>query len=136
MTKHTGEEQESLTKFMQENNLTSESKLVRYTSKDHLKESDGHLYLNAKQDPMEMVVDRYHGSSEVFIASEIGPGLAFLSEKEEEYEIADRICVEIVLKDVLDQGGLVYIVTSLPPYLKAFYCTLPDGKVKVEIICG
>ena len=136
MKKITTEEQQILTTFMKDNNLTSESILYRYTSKGHLKEVDGQLYIESKQDPIEMVVDRYHGFWEVFIASEIGQGLSFLSNREEEYESTDRVCVEIKLKDVLDQGGLIYTVTSLPAYIKAFFCTLPEGEVKVEIICG
>lgn len=71
------------------------------------------MYLEAKTDPTDMVVDRYHGFLEVFIASEVGQGISFLSEKENEYERSNRICVELNLKDVLDQGGLIYNVTSL-----------------------
>lgn len=132
MKKLTTEEEQILKAFMQENNLTSDSKLVRYTSKKHLKELNGHLYLDAKKDPIEMVVDRYHGFWEVFIASEIGQGISFLSNREAEYDRSDRVCVELTLKDVLDQGGLIYSVTSLPAYIKAFFCTLPEGKVRVE----
>ena len=43
-------------------------------------------------------------------------------------------CVELILKDVLNQGGLIYTVTSLPAYIKAFFCTLPEGRVKVTVI--
>ena len=68
----TAEESQILTAFMQENNLTSESKLYRFTSKDYLKESNGKFYLMAKTEPTDMVVDRYHGFWEVFIASEVG----------------------------------------------------------------
>lgn len=133
MKKLTTEEEQILKAFMQENNLTSESKLVRYTSKKHLIELNGNLYLEAKKEPIEMVVDRYHGFWEVFIASEIGQGISFLSNIEAEYDRSDRVCVELTLKDVLDQGGLVYNVTSLPAYIKAFFFTLPEGKVKVII---
>jgi len=106
---------------------------VRYTSRNYLKEIDGHLFLEAKKSPTDMVVDRYHGYWEVFLSSEVGQGISFITEKEEEYERSDRVCVVLNLKDVLDQGGLVYTVTSLPAYIKAFFCTLPEGKVKVEI---
>jgi hypothetical protein len=129
----TTEEKNSLNAFMQENNLTAESKLYRYTSSHYLKKIDGQLFLEAKTEPIEMVVDRYHGYSEVSIASEIGQGLSFLSAREEEYDRSDRVCVELKLKDILDQGSLVYSVTSLPAYLKAFFCTLPEGKVKVNL---
>ena len=133
MKKLTIEEQESLKSFLKENHLSSESKLVRYTSKNYLEYSNGHWYLKAKKEPFEMVVDNYHGFSEVFIASEIGQGIAFLTTNEKEYESSNRICIEVNLNDVLIQGGLVYIVTSLPAYLKAFFCTLPEGKVKIAI---
>ena len=134
MKKITTEEREILSKFMQDNNLTNESKLVRYTSKSYLKELNGKLYLEAKKEPLDMVVDRYHGFWEVFKASEIGQGISFLSNREAEYESHDRVCVEIRLKDVLDQGGLIYSVTSLPAYIKAYFCTLPDSKVKVNLV--
>ncbi len=133
MKKLTVEEEQVLTAFMQENNITSESKLYRYTSKNYLKELNGEFYLEAKKEPTDMVVDRYHGFWEVFLASEVGPGISFLTNREQEYERTDRVCVEISLKDVLDQGGLIYNVTSLPAYLNAFFCTLPDGKVKAEV---
>lgn len=133
MKKRTTEEQQILTAFMKENNLTPESKLYRYTSKDYLKGLDNQYYLEAKTNPTDMVIDRYHGFWEVYIASEVGQGISFLSSKEQEYERLDRVCVELNLKDVLDQGGLIYKVTSLPAYINAFFCTLPIGEVKVVL---
>jgi hypothetical protein len=130
----TTEEKDSLNVFMQENNLTKESKLYRYTSNHYLKKIDDQLFLEAKSEPIDMVIDRYHGFSEVSIASEIGQGLSFLSDREDEYDRSDRVCVELKLKDVLDQGSLVYTVTSLPAYLKAFFCTLPEGLVKIKVV--
>ena len=134
MKTHTTEEQESLTKFMQENDLTPDSKLYRYTSKDYLKEVDNMFFIEAKSNPLDMVIDNYHGSSHVFISSNIGQGLSFLTAKEDEYENSERVCVELDLKNVLNQGGFVYAVTSLPAYLKAFFCTLPEGEVKVKVV--
>ena len=134
MKKLTKEEQQILNAFMKEYNLTSESKLYRYTSKNYLKESNRELYLESKKEPNDMVIDRYHGFWEVFLSSNIGQGISFLSNTEQEYERTDRICVEMQLKDVLDQGGLIYTVTSLPAYIVAFFCTLPEGNVKVKIV--
>ena len=134
MKTYTPEELEMLTKFMNENDLSQEIKLFRYTSKDYLNEIDGKYYINAKTEPLDMVIDNYHGSSHVFISSDIGQGLSFLTAMEDEYQSSDRICVELNLKYVLDQGGLIYEVTSLPAYLKAFFCTLPEGNVKVTVI--
>ena len=85
----TAKESKILNEFMQEYNLTSESNLYRYTSKDYLIETNGKLYLNAKTEPTDMVVDRYHGFWEVFIASEVGQGISFLSNREKEYERSD-----------------------------------------------
>jgi hypothetical protein len=133
MKKLTVEEQQILDTFMKEHNLTSESKLVRYTSRNYLKNDAGQIYLDAKTNPVDMIVDRYHGFWEVFLASEVGQGISFLSQKEDEYERSDRVCVEIQLKEVLNQGGLVYTVTSLPAYITAYFCTLPEGKIKVKI---
>jgi len=134
MKTYTPEELEMLTKFMNENDLSQEIKLFRYTSKDYLNEIDGKYYINAKTEPLDMVIDNYHGSSHVFISSDIGQGLSFLTAMEDEYQSSDRICVELNLKYVLDQGGLIYEVTSLPAYLKAFFCTLPEGNVKVTVV--
>jgi hypothetical protein len=134
MKKISKEEKQILDSFMKENNLNPESKLVRYTSKTYLKELSGEYFLEAKKEPLDMVVDRYHGFWEVFKASEIGQGTSFLSNREAEYDRSDRVCVEIHLKDVLDQGGLIYNVTSLPAYIKAYFCTLPEGKIKVNIV--
>lgn len=134
MKKITAEEQQILDKLMAEYHLTPESTLIRYTGKRHLKEEGGTHYLMAKKEPIEMVVDRYHGFWEVFNATEIGQGISFLSEQEEEYESDERVCVEVKLGDILNQGGLVYSVTSLPSYIKAFFCTLPEGKVRVTVI--
>jgi hypothetical protein len=126
--------QKELLAFMKENKLTPETKLYRYTSKDYLKNIDGKLYLKAKKKPTDMIIDIYNGSSDnVFIASEMGQGISFLSIQEEEYESSGRVCIEIKIKDVLDQEGMIYPITSLPSYLKAFYCTIPNGLVKVKI---
>ena len=134
MKTRTAEEQDILDKFMKEFKLTPESMLIRYTNRKYLEEDNGNFYLKARKEPVEMVIDRYHGFWEVFIASEIGPGIAVLDNREEDYETDDRICVSISLKDILDQGGLVYEVTSLPSYIKAFFCTLPEGKVKISVL--
>lgn len=129
----TAEEQEVLDKLLTEFNLTPDTTWVRYTSKRHLEEVGGKWFLKARKEPVEMVVDRYHGFWAVFNATNIGEGLSFLSGPEEEYESDDRICVKVQLKEILDQGGLVYTVTSLPSYITAFFCTLPRGRVAVDL---
>ena len=126
-------EKNELANFMRENNLTPESKLYRYTSLEYLEEIDNQFFLKAKNNPSDTVIDIYHGYSEVYNSSNIGDGISFLSAKEDEYLIDNRVCVVLELKDALEQGCLVYPIISLPAYLKAFFCTLPEGIVKITI---
>lgn len=133
MRKTSKEENKILDQFMKENQLDGDSVLYRYTSRKYLSEKNGDLFLNAKIKPIDMVVDRYHGHWEVFIGSEIGQGISFLSSKEDEYKDGGRVCVQLKLDDALEQGALIYEVTSLPTYLKAYFFTLPAGSVKVSL---
>ena len=128
-------EKEVMENLLKENKLNSESKLYRYTSEKYLKkDSNGEYFLHAKTEPIDMVVDRYHGHYLVFIAHEIGHGLSFMKKREKEYENPNRNCVSVTLGDIIKQGGLIYTVSSLPAYIKAFFFTLPEGKVRVKII--
>lgn len=134
MKKITSKEQEIMNDLLKENNLTPQSVLYRYTSEEYLqKNSEGELVLRAKAEPLDMVVDRYHGSYHVFIAHEIGQGLSFITKREKEYDVKDRVCVSITLQEVIDQGGLIYSVSSLPAFIKAFFFTLPEGEVRVKL---
>ncbi len=133
MKKVTDEEREIMTDLLAENHLTPESVLYRYTSEKYLeKDGEGEFVLRAKAKPIDMVVDRYHGSYHVYIAHEIGQGLSFMKKREEEYENPNRICVLVTVGDIIEQGGLIYTVSSLPAYLKAFFFTLPEGKIRVK----
>ena len=135
MKKITDKKQSILKELLRENRLTSESILYRFTSRKYLEtDENGETFLTAKAEPQDMVVDQYHGQYHVFIAREIGAGLTFMKKPEREYENPERVCVAVTLKDVLSQGGLVYSVSSLPNYIKAFFFTLPDGKIKVELV--
>ena len=122
----------ALNQFLDQHNLTSESKLYRYTGVHYIKHEDGVDYLIAKDECSDMAIDHYEDRGYVFVSQEFGKGLSFLSKKEAEYENSDRICVSIQLKDVFDQGGLVYEITSLPAYLKGYFVSLPEGRVKVK----
>ncbi len=114
--------------------LTPESKLYRYTSKNHInKDNNGKESILAKDDPGEMIIDTYEGVGHTHVASEIGSGLAFVLEIVPVLESEERTCCEITLKNILDQGGLVYRVVSQPAYIKAIFCTLPTGKVYIDI---
>ena len=127
-------EQEILMQILQENKLTGDSILYRSTSEKHLETNqEGSNSISANNEPVEMVVDRYRGSGHTFMAKDIGPGLAFTTEKVDELHSENRVYVQVLIKDILNQGGLIYPVTSVPEYMKAFFFTLPGGEVKDSI---
>ena len=78
-----------------------------------------------------MVIDHYEDKGHFFVSQEMGIGISFLSKPESDYEREGRICIEIQLKDVIEQGGLIYKITSLPAYLQGYFVTLPSGYIKV-----
>ena len=123
---------EALNQFLTQHNLTSNSKLYRYTGVHYIKEEDGVDYLIAKDECSDIAIDHYEDKGHVFVSQEFGKGLSFLSKKEAEYEKGERICVCVKLKDVFDQGGLVYEITSLPAYLSGYFVSLPEGRIKVN----
>ena len=123
---------EALNQFLKQHNLTSNSKLYRYTGAHYIKQKDGVDYLMAKNECSDMAIDHYEDKGHVFVSQEFGKGLSFLSKQESEYDNPERICVSIELKDVFEQGGLIYEITSLPAYLKGYFVSLPDGKIKVN----
>lgn len=126
-------EKEIVNSILKESNLTADSILYRYTSEQYLKKNDeGKEVLIANQEPKEMIVDNYKGHGHVYMAKDIGPGLSFLTERLDEYEKADRVCVSVRVIDILEQGGLIYKVTSLPAYIDAFFFTIPGNEVIVS----
>ena len=126
-------DKEILENILEENKLNANTILYRFTSEKYLKKNkDGKEVLAANDEPVEMLVDTYKGHGHVFIASDIGPGLSFLTEPLDEYEREDRICISVKLSDLLAGGGLVYKVTSLSAYISAFFFTLPGKEVVVE----
>ena len=126
-------EKEMLQDLLEENKLSHETKLYRFTSERFLnKNDDGTESLVANNVPIEMLVDNYNGQGHVFIARDIGKGLSFLTEPLDEYVREDRVCVSVSVGDLLDQGGLIYKVTSLPAYISAFFFTMPTGVVPVK----
>lgn len=125
-------DKEILENVLEENKLNTNTILYRFTSEKYLrKNKDGQEVLAANDEPLEMLVDTYKGHGHVFIASDIGPGLSFMTEPLDEYERDDRICISVKLGDLLASGGLIYKVTSLPAYISAFFFTLPGGEVAV-----
>lgn len=128
-------DKEILENLLEENKLTADTILYRFTSEKYLKKKkDGTETLMTNDEPIEMVVDTYKGHRHVFIARDMGPGLSFLTEPLDEYERDDRICVSVKVGDLLTNGGLMYKVTSLPAYITAFFFTLPGKEVSVERI--
>jgi len=123
---------EPLNQFLTQHNLTSNSKLYRYTGVHYIKQEDSVDYLIAKDECSDMAIDHYEDRGHVFVSQEFGKGLSFLSNKEAEYEKHERICISIQLKDVFDQGGLIYEITSLPAYLTGYFVSLPEGRIKVN----
>jgi len=126
-------DKEILENILKENNLNSDSILYRFTSEKHLKKyDDGTPGLIVNDEPVDMLIDHYKGQGHVYIAREIGPGLSFMTEPLEEYVRDDRICVSVKIGDLIEEGGLIYKVSSLPKYINAFFFTLPEGIVPVN----
>jgi hypothetical protein len=103
--------------------------------------------LAANASPSESVIDVY-GPGYVVQAEQVGAGLAFAESASPDWQETmelrtlraspdtvrssrDRVEVEVRLTDILRQGGLIYPVESVTVE-RAWYCTLPDGKVDVR----
>ena len=121
-----------LEELLQANGFTAETRFHRYTLPEFLTESgEPDLYrITANDDPSEAVRDVYE-QGHICIAQQVGPGLAFAESAENEWRSAGRIGIEVRLKDVLDQGGLVYPVESVITD-RIWYMTLPGGGVQVR----
>ena len=126
-------DKELLTEVLRECGLSMESKLYRYTSDKYIQTIGGEFFLTAKTNSSDIVEDHYEDKGHYFVSEEIGAGISFLKTPEKDYERPDRVLTSIIIKDAVDQGGLVYKVTSLPAYLTGFYVSIPEGKIKVQI---
>jgi hypothetical protein len=69
----------------------------------------------------------------MILAEQVGPGLAFAESVDNEWRGEGRMAVEVSLKDVLDQGGLMYPVESIITD-RVWYMTLPAGHVVVRVV--
>jgi len=128
------DKKEILKQLMLEDNLSPDSELYRYTKKSHIIEHrDGSLTITANSNPPEMIIDLYGGQGHTFRADSVGQGLSFTTKEEQDYRTDETVSVKLKLKDILDQGGLIYKVISLPEYVRAYYFTIPEGSVKVQI---
>lgn len=128
------DKKEILQQLMLEDNLGPDSVFYRYTKKSHiLKNKDGSLAITANRNPPEMVIDLYNGQGHTFRADSVGQGLSFTTKAEQDYCTDESVSVKLKLKDILDQGGLIYKVISVPAYVNAYYFTIPSGTVKIQI---
>lgn len=109
--------------------LTENTILYRFTAEKHLhKMEDGSYTISALHEPVEMVINRLKGGHTINAAS-IGKGLAFTKEIEEDYRLESKVCVKVKVSDILQQGGHIYKVISVPEYIEAYFCYLPEEKV-------
>ncbi len=124
---------ETLAELLAENGLSSDSVLYRSTLPEHLekKDEDGSLWISANPDPSEAVVNVYE-TGHLSQAADMGPGLAFAEQEDNEWIESGRESVSLRLGDVLDQGGLIYPVESVI-IEKVWYLTLPQGRVHVNL---
>jgi hypothetical protein len=134
--------------LLEENGLTTASRLYRETENASLAatDRDGVYRLDANAQPSESVVDIY-GAGYIMQAEEAGPGLAFIDSaspnwqetvemrtlraSQEARAASDRVEVEVSVEEILNQGGLMYPVESVAVE-KAWYFTLPSGFVEVR----
>jgi hypothetical protein len=134
MTDENASHQETLGNLLAENDLTLDSRFYRYTMPEHLRPGDdaGTYRLSANTEPSEAVIDVY-AQGHMILAEQVGPGLAFAESVDNEWRSEGRTAVEVSLKDVIDQGGLMYPVESIITD-RVWYMTLPAGSVPVRIL--
>lgn len=133
MKEKSKKEEAILKAIMTENNFTPETSFFRFSSPKFLNESpDGLTFLSVNKNPTEMIIDIYRGGHSL-MAKNVGKGLTFTTSVEEGYKSSDKTCVEVKLKDILDQNGMIYEVTSVPEYVKAFFFSFPEEKIQVRI---
>lgn len=142
--------QAALDQLLQTHGLSDTTRLFRETMRDALKPAGppGFFKLAANTSPSESVVDVY-GQGHLVQAESVGAGLAFAESDQPNWQEtmemralqatttsraalqANHVEVEVVLGDILRQGGLVYPVESVTVE-KVWYCTLPAGEVTVR----
>ncbi|MFT7518442.1 MAG: 8-oxo-dGTP pyrophosphatase MutT (NUDIX family) [Kiritimatiellia bacterium] len=118
--------------ILEEAGLSAETLLYRASLPEHLVPVHGSTWLTASAEAGEAVVDVY-GVGHTIVAQDAGPGIALAESSENEWAAPDRTMVAVRLGDVLDQGGLIYPVTSVI-IEKVWFCTLPTGRVGARIV--
>ena len=116
--------------YLQSAGLTEDTTLYRATLTEFIRSNeDGELIISANADPSEAVVNVYE-QGHVYLARDVGPGLAFVETLDNEWNADDRKLVSIQVKDVLEQGGKIYPVESVITD-RVWYVTLPHGHIRV-----
>jgi len=120
-----------LVDLINQNNFNENTYFYRYTSAEFLTPSgtDNEFLITSNPNPTESVINIYK-DGHIWAAKDIGAGLAFTESIDDEWKSDDKICVKILLSDILEQGGMIYSVESVI-IAKTWYFTLPSGKVKV-----
>ena len=124
-------ENEKLETLMKSEGLTKDTILYRHTTEKHMEAAKNGLFkLFANSEATEIIEDHYD-SGHLIMAKYVAAGLAFTTEKDTEYKSDSKICVEMPLSEILDQGGLVY---PDPGSFEAssFFLSMPDGFVMVK----
>jgi hypothetical protein len=122
---------EQLKTLLDQSGLDEDSVLFRATLPDFLDETDDAdtCFISANADPSEAVIDEYAGGHTA-LAAEMGPGLAFTVERDNQWAEDGRVTVALRLGTALQQGGLIYPVQSVITEA-VWYITLPAGRVQV-----
>ena len=123
-----------LEELMRSNDLTAETRLYRYSLPEFVRPTNepGIAEITANDDPSEAVVDVY-GQGHTTLAVHMGAGIAFSESADNDWRSDSRRCVELRLGDALDQGGLVYPVTSITTD-RVWYVTIPQGQIRVRVL--
>jgi hypothetical protein len=117
--------------LLAQHGLDEDTVLFRATLPDFLDETEdpNTCFISANSDPSEAVVDVF-GGGHTALATQMGPGLAFTTERDNEWTDDGRVTVALRLGDALAQGGLLYEVPSVIT-ATVWYITFPDGQVRV-----
>lgn len=142
--------QAALDSLLETHGLSETTRLFREAMRDALKPTStpGFFKLAANTAPAESIVDVY-SQGHLAQAESVGAGLAFAESDQPNWQEtmemralqattttraslqANHVEVEVVLGDILRQGGLLYPVESVTVE-KVWYCTLPAGEVTVR----
>ena len=117
--------------YLQSTGLTEDTVLYRATLPEFIQSNEaGESMISANEDPSEAVANVYE-QGHVYLARDVGPGLAFVETLDNEWKTDDRKLVSIRVKDVLEQGGRIYPVESVITD-RVWYATLPHGHIRVS----